>query len=537
MKEQDQEQKHVCKLCNKSFLNGKVLGGHMRCHPNKKSVKGEKRLKKIEMDAESSERGAYGLRVNPKKSCKVSGSNNGDSGQDLLCQVCGKGFDSLRALFGHMRHHPGKRRKEVRCKECDREFDSLRALTGHMKSHSERFKLSNESSTVSNQKLFGDGQYSGGTPGLVRRKRSRRSRYKITPNSSLSNLSESSFAAEYDQEVEEVALCLMMLSRGIRNCDGFSSGSTESSDNTSATFDDNSLIESERNLDDDGGGNYTCSGDGSFKMKKKPRLVKLECCGSESKFVFDEKKISEICEHDSAFASYEEKIVKPGKMPKLDDGSYEKESHETELDEDITEELGVDLAAGFGSLKSASGSETLDNLKKKSEYKCRTCNKIFNSHQALGGHQTIHRTKNCYTLQIEELQTGNQSYDSTVIEANCKSSKMEYNEKMELEADIVTMTSYENKEHKCPICFKVFASGQALGGHKRAHVTKDSELGAEQIKILKQEVCNICDVLDVSVPMTLGEQANSGVNEVGLIKPWWVNNDQKHELLVGLIPN
>ena len=36
---------------------------------------------------------------------------------------------------------------------------------------------------------------------------------------------------------------------------------------------------------------------------------------------------------------------------------------------------------------------------------------------------------------------------------------------------ICAPTVVERKIHECPACFKVFASGQALGGHKRTHVT------------------------------------------------------------------
>lgn len=518
----------------------------MRCHGAKNSTKTGKKLNLSNPDIESGERVGYGLRVNPKKSCKVSGSTPETSGQEIMCQVCGKGFDSLRALFGHMRHHSGKRRKMVSCKECGKEFESLRALTGHMKSHSEKFRASIESSDAPNEKLFVDSQYSGGTSGLIRKKRSRRLRYnKITPNSSFSNLSESSYGGEYDQEVEDVAICLLMLSRGVRNWDGFSLV-TESSDNNSSAFEVKSPNRSKRILDNDG--------NRSLKMKK-PRLGKFGFCVSDSNNnFFGDKKISEFSENDFGPASDEEMVVKldDGSAIALADTETERESHdkkkintiEMELDEKQREEFGVDIAAGSGSFKSClsektndysnSGSEVLDTSHKKGGYKCRTCNKIFHSHQALGGHQTVHRTpKNCSTLQIDDRQTVTQSDEFPGIEANGKSSKSDYNEiSIEQEMDSLTMTSYEIiKEHKCHICFKIFASGQALGGHKRAHIVKDSEIGPEQITLLKDSVCNVCDVLDV--PVTLGEEANTEVD----LKSWWVKNDHKHELLVGLIPN
>ena len=57
-----------------------------------------------------------------------------------LCKLYGKVFDSVRALFGHMRHHSGKLIKKD-CKECGEEFELLRPLTDHTKTLPERYKI------------------------------------------------------------------------------------------------------------------------------------------------------------------------------------------------------------------------------------------------------------------------------------------------------------------------------------------------------------------------------------------------------------
>ncbi|KAM1714160.1 hypothetical protein ACFX12_024809 [Malus domestica] len=66
---------HVCKLCKKGFLSGRVWGGHMRCHGAKKSAKTEKNIKmcRAHSEVENDDYAGYGLRVNPKKSWKISG--------------------------------------------------------------------------------------------------------------------------------------------------------------------------------------------------------------------------------------------------------------------------------------------------------------------------------------------------------------------------------------------------------------------------------------------------------------------------------
>ncbi|KAM1748043.1 hypothetical protein ACFX12_009077 [Malus domestica] len=68
----------VCKLCKKSFLSGRVLGGHMRCHGAKKSAKTEKNIEmciahsEVEDDDYAAGEGCCGLDLD-ERSCRVSG--------------------------------------------------------------------------------------------------------------------------------------------------------------------------------------------------------------------------------------------------------------------------------------------------------------------------------------------------------------------------------------------------------------------------------------------------------------------------------
>ncbi|KAL0698786.1 hypothetical protein Bca4012_054908 [Brassica carinata] len=81
-----------------------------------------------------------------------------------------------------------------------------------------------------------------------------------------------------------------------------------------------------------------------------------------------------------------------------------------------------------------------------SSYKCSVCDKSFSSYQALGGHKASHR-KN--SSQTQSGGGDDQSTSATTTSA-------------------VTATG-SGKSHVCTICHKSFASGQALGGHKRCH--------------------------------------------------------------------
>ncbi|KAL8465163.1 hypothetical protein ACS0TY_034600 [Phlomoides rotata] len=119
------------------------------------------------------------------------------------------------------------------------------------------------------------------------------------------------------------------------------------------------------------------------------------------------------------------------------------------------------------------GSET----EKPTKFRCVICKKGFPSYQALGGHRASHKKfKGCCAPTNESDQK---------IEMGIEGKK--------------------NKHHECPICFKVFPSGQALGGHKRSHIV------ADQSKIHKRTP-QIRDFLDLNLPAPVEDD----------FKPWWI---------------
>uniref|UniRef100_A0A1J3DUL3 Zinc finger protein ZAT6 n=1 Tax=Noccaea caerulescens TaxID=107243 RepID=A0A1J3DUL3_NOCCA len=78
-------------------------------------------------------------------------------------------------------------------------------------------------------------------------------------------------------------------------------------------------------------------------------------------------------------------------------------------------------------------------------YKCGVCDKAFSSYQALGGHKASHRKNSSLT---QSSGGDEQSTSSAITTAGGRGSA---------------------KSHVCSICNKSFATGQALGGHKRCH--------------------------------------------------------------------
>ncbi|CAD6204129.1 unnamed protein product [Miscanthus lutarioriparius] len=82
-------------------------------------------------------------------------------------------------------------------------------------------------------------------------------------------------------------------------------------------------------------------------------------------------------------------------------------------------------------------------------FRCSVCGKAFASHQALGGHKASHRKPTPVQAQASSSAGGASS--SSVITTSSAGG------------------SSGQGRHRCSVCHRSFATGQALGGHKRCH--------------------------------------------------------------------
>ncbi|KAK4393174.1 Zinc finger protein AZF2 [Sesamum angolense] len=521
-----QGQRYVCKICSKSCVSGKSLGGHMRVHlalisASKKAAKkraeikvefeggeedddGSFQLKESSKNQSNSalpdeeqikncdgamdlgdgdQNNSYELRENPKKSWRISDSKTGVSKIRAACKECGKEFPSLRALSGHMRSHSIKNRKLHQCKECGKGFDSMRAMFGHMKTHSKRSRVPDESADSLSE-------LDNLCP--IRRKRSRIG-YKSTSNPSLSSLNASTSAVSDAGEVEEVAKCLMMLSRGVKVWRKFDLVN-ESSDDDSVYFGAESSCKREKFYENDG--DFGCDGD--KKMKMSLSTGKLDYCGPCSPNAFAERNVSEFDDLDSRWSAEDEIKVDFEFLMK------QRSSDSTRFAQPQNDLLGQ-----------------LDFVEKR-----RTCDKFFHSLGELGGHRARHKLQgNSSSMHTTPSLLSITVADSRLDQLECSENQLEQES---ASTGIVSLESSKSKEHECPICFKVFPSGQALGGHKRAHYTGSNESKTNETTTVNQEVAEVRDLLDLNFPVTADEGTKS---DVGL-NLWWAERSHEHEALV-----
>lgn len=540
--DQNQQKKFVCKFCNRRFQCGKSLGGHIRTHLNKKPTREKEQVEEEDEFARATTRIAklssldsgpegqsgYRLRENPKKTWRFADHKvpSFQFQQEKVCKECGKGFPSLKALCGHMACHSDK---EKRLEEIE-EF----------------------SETSEKQKLVMDSQSDTETssaPTKQRRvsKRLRENNFEVHGGCSS--------GSGVEQEQQEVAISLMMLSRDSGYKGGLNSFG-ESSDNNSVILEGKSSsidmrISTKRSL------SYAPRVNDAMNLKRA-REIKLKC---------EEVTVSD--NSDSGYYRHEPKkvesdvsvdgFVRNGEFKKYraelgsEFGGYESYDVKSRKGFSIKSEMVKDLPkeeayeqVDRGSLKYAlrkttkngfhrqftSGSSSVEvykNVKQSSKYECLTCNKTFHSHRALGGHRASHTKSNGYSEPMYESGENSIDTDESPVptpESKLVEDKKPCKGKNPINQDLGAKRnsgSKRSKGHECPFCFRVFKSGQALGGHKRSHFVGGCEvktvvLGQQQQQQQEEEEeepelevpeheAEIPTLFDLNLPAPMEEEA------------------------------
>ncbi|XP_027125439.1 uncharacterized protein [Coffea arabica] len=551
--EEDQEVKHVCKFCDKSFPCGRSLGGHMRSHliniPAESNEKhGKKRLPSFKTgnrdDSSKEAQNGYSLRENRKKTSKFAANSSEDTSLDSkVCKECGKCFPSWKALFGHMKCHSDK----------------------VLSNNSASVEDDSWNSAAANQKLVMDSQSDNEAAAPIRKQRSRTiKRYKATKNINTAPLTIAQpspcVTENHEQEQqEEVAMSLIMLSRDASNWGGLKSvGGGESSDYNSEFLEARSSNQNKQDCKTES--KILKSSNLDSKMKSKMKQPEPSKASGMSRKEFRVKS-SEV----STDAFLGDVFIKKNKVEEgaelqqskveLPKNQSESESKKQNLSKRRCIALHDDpeLSADYSITKLACGVSDSELLylgsDRKSKFECTTCNKAFHSYQALGGHRASHkRMKGCLGSKIDSSENSTETEISPNQTADSKLRIKGYSNDIDTTTDgskeKVEMTDYGSKEiktvntdygfkkdksHECPICFKLFPSGQALGGHKRAHLAAEAK--SNQGIVIQKQIPEIRDFLDLNLPAPAEEESSDQV----YFSPWWIASNHKPEPLVGML--
>ncbi|KAL3511063.1 hypothetical protein ACH5RR_030464 [Cinchona calisaya] len=551
----DQELRFVCKWCNKKYPCGKSLGGHMRSHIMAISAESEEKndsnMKKLlslnggeksfdEIGGQSANSG-YGLRENPKKTFKaVVDTTNFPLPQEKVCKQCGKGFQSLKALCGHMACHSDKERGILKDDHSwTSENQKLEMMDSHSDSEAEERKLMRNRSK--NSKRY---------KGIV---------MKSCSSFSLANNCSYAVSEIDEQEQEEVAMCLMMLSRDNSGNGGGVDSFLETSDNNSVVLETKSssidmIIGRKEGLmfvnrqDDETPEGKKIEGRKLRESSDLDAEIVLEQENSDSGYFLEEVvKLESDASVDGlhrngAFFDRRKPIASVGArceetLAEIKKGFSKIKGYKAELRKNVSRENGHDsgviskLGKYEGKNKSKDSLENLEmvnessrkvkhgssdaeqskNAYKRRKYECLNCKKTFNSFQALGGHRPCHKRTNAYLESRFETDENSLDGDDTLNDKPTRKVRETFsNRKASAKTSSYSsekkVKSQKTKGHECPFCHRIFKNGQALGGHKRSHFIGGGGVVEEHSNQTSTFKTDNPELLDLNLPAPLEDE-------------------------------
>ncbi|CAL5188621.1 unnamed protein product [Lathyrus oleraceus] len=420
-----EEKRFVCRYCSRKFLCGKSLGGHIRTHMMSENE--ERRMMNANSNAAAS---MFKFDVGRKRkrselgSSGVGGSGGGGDDGSYIYGLRENPKKTTRFVHSNAAAVSATDQEERFCKDCGKSFWSLKALCGHMASHSD--KGVSGVCVRDKEKLVMDSQSDTEDSVPTYTRKSKRMKFKNLSNDNRRSSSSppwgncSSSISEVDQDHEEVARTLMMLSRDY-SFKGLALV-TESSDNNSA------VVEPKLKL--------------KLKLKSPSADTKVVArnhdksnVGSEKK-VFKDKRLRYLEEDYDSHNSDSGYFLYGPKKEETDDASSDWCLRNRFQDHD------------FESSKKIQSSK--NNIQKGYERDSFSDDSVYESDENSTDSDS-YATPKAQTNK-NNIMNGTKSGNK---KSSCKGKKK--------------MKSKKNKEHDCPLCERTFKSGQALGGHKRSH--------------------------------------------------------------------
>uniref|UniRef100_A0A7N0UF95 C2H2-type domain-containing protein n=1 Tax=Kalanchoe fedtschenkoi TaxID=63787 RepID=A0A7N0UF95_KALFE len=412
-------------------------------------------------DEEEEEEGVCGLRQNRRKTWRISTSKNGGN-----CHQ--KQEKPMRQEL---------QQQKFVCSKCGKAFQSSKAMCGHMACHSEKEKAS--SNVVPKQKQLVMDSHSDTESGAKnQQRRPRRTRYKKHTSVAAADSSKakkvdafhhhpqqqlnqqqnynncSSGASGVEQEQEEVAICLMMLSRDSGNWGGLNSIG-DSSDNNSVVLEARSISTKLKNMDA-----LRSSGvDVDDGVKK---------CGSRKVKIFDNSESGYV--RNRAEIAVADVKIKNLRKRKLEEGSKPEPHLNTKKLKIVTE--GGSKMEAYPTVNESYSAEMCRRFDDKALIDSQ-------SHQAFG--------------------------------PNAFAAGSHGSSKNRFETD-QTRKGKDIARHECLICFKVFRSGQALGGHRRVHLAEESPEESKSGEVaanFKPNGAHIHHFIDLNLPAPVEDEEDA----------------------------
>ena len=166
-------------------------------------------------------------------------------------------------------------------------------------------------------------------------------------------------------------------------------------------------------------------------------------------------------------------------------------------------------------------------------FECKACKKVFNSHQALGGHRASHKkVKGCFAAKLD------QNIDDSIIEDDVitndeffppkSNSTLQFDQGTSSNPNPIASSSSKRKfkVHECSICHRSFSSGQALGGHKRCHwITSNSQdtttlARFQQFQDHIEQIPKFDNTIDLKLDLNLPAPTNTQI----YLQSWGANS-------------
>ncbi|KAG6637910.1 hypothetical protein CIPAW_11G210700 [Carya illinoinensis] len=440
----------VCKICNKVFGSGKALGGHTIMHVQARNKELLEKIQKSKFKKHPTSAGDLSNAIRAKANANVAIMG------EPTCYVCGKKFPAMKALFGHMRSHPG------------------REWRGVLPPPTEKNSASSSSSTPSDDKNIASAAANFTTteaPVLVDlsaslfRWKSTGKRGRRSIPASTSGYGSGLPQGQEEEGMQEAIHDLMMLANANPE-----KRLMDNSDPKAANI-DSALTDS---------WNFPSRND---------KLIRTDEAGSRREVLY--KSINE----DKGKGKAMLETAPPKMRTKLwvnedwprnyyyrDETTAHKDLNRNDSGNgDLVpkDEISVKMMTrnrkkrktkllGLKALGDAADRSHNQFPLTPSRYTCSLCNKSFPTHQALGGHMSSHN-KLKYIQTMNEYVSANDS--ATEDYGNC--------------ANLITQvdgteTVLAGSKHQRKICnVETFPTGQALGGHKGSHWTGPVEIDSK----------------------------------------------------------